>query len=241
MSAKRQTQAERVLEKTVLQCETVAAGIKAEEAREAAASGVPKEYETEDDFSGGDRDPYSANPANEEKFSVICPDCGQLVPSVYDSFPSKDEADAYAREHCDCHKSGNGITETDVPMVMVGTCRFCGQARNVDGCRSQEAADEQATMICKCAVSQKYRDKIEAEKRRAEALREVADNLQALFADVPPELMQIMRIAGTEIYDRKLVTISLRLSYTVSAKISRNSKGNIAIERKDASAQKVEV
>ena len=53
--------------------------------------------------------------------------------------------------------------------------------------------------------------------------------------------MELMQKAAEAVYDRKVVNASIKLSDMVSAKISRNSKGNIAIERKDAAAQKVEV
>lgn len=216
MPTKKQLLAERTLEKAVRQMEAVAAGIKRQEAAEAAcaasvepAAEGPAVQVPEYDPLEEDRSPYAANPENRKIYSVICPDCGQLVPSEYNSYASREEADAYAREHCDCHKQP---PREDEPPVCLGTCRYCGQSRSVMGCRDQHEADEQATRACKCAGSEGYRDRLAAEERRREALQEVEDNLQSLFDGAGPEQMEIMRLAATAIYDRKLVSISLKLS-----------------------------
>jgi hypothetical protein len=249
VATKKQLQEERALEKTVLQAESIAGAFK-------------------------HRDPYVAGA---EGCNVICPECGQLVPSPYDSFISQTEADKYALKHCDCQNQRKVIAltkkadqkPTDDSEVMpreqllsilftpapdnrpklkvphmspqFGACRFCGQAQSAYGCQTEEQADEYATRRCKCLEAGAYQEKLDAQEERAEALREVSNNLQSLFPNVKAEAMALLTMAAAAIYDRKLVSESIKLSYTVSAKISRNTKGNISIERKDATAQKIEV
>ena len=130
----------------------------------------------------------------------------------------------------------------EIPRPLTyGACRFCGQAQSVVGCYSEDAANEYATRHCDCSDAQIYQDRIKVEAQREKDLRRVNANLESLFGSLRPETMELMRRAAEAVYDRKVVNASVKLSDMVSAKISRNSKGNIAIERKDAAAQKVEV
>ena len=130
----------------------------------------------------------------------------------------------------------------EIPRPLVyGACRFCGQARSVTECYSEDAANEQATRLCNCGDAQIYQDRLRASAQREADLQRVNSNLKSLFGSLRPETMELMQKAAEAVYDRKVVNASIKLSDMVSAKISRNSKGNIAIERKDAAAQKVEV
>lgn len=205
MSPKKEERMLRVLEKTADQMDEVAAGIKAADAARAApAAEEPAEQVPEYDPLEEDRDPYAANPSNRKTYSVICPDCGQMVPSIYDSFISRELADAYARQHCDCHclnlvKRRKYITnlisailslqEPDdrlrVPLPpgppKSGTCRYCGQSRSVVGCTTESQADEYATRCCKCSGAIAYQDRLIALQRRAEALEKAADNIDDLY------------------------------------------------------------
>nr|DAQ35625.1 MAG TPA: hypothetical protein [Caudoviricetes sp.] len=252
MATKKQIRAERTLEKTVLKAESAARAIKAQELQEEGL------------------DPYSCSSANTDTFSVVCPDCGQLVPSEYDSFLSQKDADDYAREHCDCHSgkvipirrdsSDAALLPHEKMMEIIfspapdnrpelkpviplnyAVCRYCGQAQNVSGCGTPEQAEEYVTLHCNCKEAKIYQNRVEAAQEREYALERVSSNLNSIFPDVKPEPMELMFHAAEAIYDRKLVSFSLKLSYMVSGKISRNAKGNIVVERKDSAAQKVEV
>ena len=118
----------------------------------------------------------------------------------------------------------------EIPRPLAyGACRFCGQAQSVAGCYSGDAANEQATRHCDCADAQIYQDRLRAAAQREADLRRVNANLKSLFGSLRPETMELMQMASEAVYDRKVVNISIRLSDMVSAKISRNSKGNIAI------------
>lgn len=126
---------------------------------------------------------------------------------------------------------------------MYGACRFCGQARNVIDCRSEEEANEYATRHCNCGEAQEYQADIKKKEHRQRVLKDCASNLDDLFGrDIQEEkTMRMLRSAAEQVYDKVIASISVRLSYTVSVKISRNAKDNISIERKDALAQKVEI
>lgn len=232
MSPKKEERMLRVLEKTADQMDEVAAGMKAADAartakpvdygqlmaqeREASlAARTAAEADTGEDEEempvreydaipneGGN--PYVASPASLTKYSVICPDCGQLVPSIYDSFISRELADAYARQHCDCHRLDQvnrrtyitnlisailSLQEPDdrlrVPLPpgppKSGTCRYCGQSRSVVGCTTESQADEYATRCCKCSGAIAYQDRLIALQRRDDALEKAADNIDDLF------------------------------------------------------------
>lgn len=130
----------------------------------------------------------------------------------------------------------------EIPRPLAyGACRFCGQAQSVAECYSEDAANEEATKHCDCVDAQIYQDRLRAAAQRETDLQRVNVNLRSLFGSLRPETMELMQKAAEAVYDRKVVNASIKLSDMVTAKISRNSKGNIAIERKDAAAQKVEV
>lgn len=118
----------------------------------------------------------------------------------------------------------------EIPRPLTyGACRFCGQAQSVTECYSEDAANEQATRHCDCGDAQIYQDRLRAFVQREADLQRVNSNLKSLFGSIRPETMELMQKAAEAVYDRKVVNASIKLSDMVSAKISRNSKGNIAI------------
>ena len=130
----------------------------------------------------------------------------------------------------------------EIPRSLTyGACRFCGQAQSVTECYSEDAANEQATRHCNCGDAQFYQDRLMASAQRESDLQRVNSNLKTIFGSLRPETMALIQKAAEAVYDRRVVNGSIKLSDMVSVKISRNSKGNIAIERKDATAQKVEI
>ena len=130
----------------------------------------------------------------------------------------------------------------EIPRPLTyGACRFCGQAQSVTECYSENEANEQATCHCNCVDASIYQDRIRASAQREADLQRVSSNLKSLFGSLRSVTMELTQKAAEAVYDRKVVNASIKLSDMVSVKISRNSKGNIAIERKDATAQKVEI
>ena len=127
------------------------------------------------------------------------------------------------------------------PPVVFGVCRFCGQAQSVGEHATQGEADEDAARRC--------REKLNAEARRAQALADAAELIENLFGtgaaeDAEPvndEALEMLKAGAALVYDRQLVSQQLAVTYTIRAKIARNTKGNLTIERKDTSSSKLEV
>ena len=67
------------------------------------------------------------------------------------------------------------------PPVVFGVCRFCGQAQSVGEHATQGEADEDAARRCRCIGAQSYREKLNAEARRAQALADAAELIENLF------------------------------------------------------------
>lgn len=135
------------------------------------------------------------------------------------------------------------------PPVVFGVCRFCGQAQSVGEHATQGEADEDAARRCRCIGAQSYREKLNAEARRAQALADAAELIENLFGtgaaeDAEPvndEALEMLKAGAALVYDRQLVSQQLAVTYTIRAKIARNTKGNLTIERKDTSPSKLEV
>lgn len=98
-------------------------------------------------------------------------------------------------------------------------------------------------------IQQSYREKLNAEARRAQALADAAELIENLFGtgaaeDAEPvndEALEMLKAGAALVYDRQLVSQQLAVTYTIRAKIARNTKGNLTIERKDTSSSKLEV
>lgn len=58
---------------------------------------------------------------------------------------------------------------------------------------------------------------------------------------VNDEALEMLKAGAALVYDRQLVSQQLAVTYTIRAKIARNTKGNLTIERKDTSSSKLEV
>lgn len=197
MAMKKQQRVERVLEKAAREMGTMADAIKAQDAAKAATR-AKEEQETEEKLREMGLDPHVAGAVG---CNVVCPDCGQLVPSDYDSFVSQAEADSYAREHCDCHQIAADLLPADqltaillspepddrtrVPLPpgppKIGACRYCGQSQSVFGCSTEAEAEEYATRRCRCPSAITYQDRLEAQRRREDALHEAGENIDDLF------------------------------------------------------------
>lgn len=258
MSAKKPTAAEKVLERTAEKFEAVAAEIKTEDAKKKAK----QDPDTAEKLREMGLDP---NAAGAEGNSVICPDCGQLIPCEFDSFISQKSADQYAMEHCDCHKRlmeqiaiAVRLPEPDCRLRVptppgppkYGTCRFCGQSQTVAGCMNEEQAEEVATRLCRCAKAMSYREELSKEQRREEALEAAGENIDELFGSgaasrdeevICANALESIKTGAQLVYDSQIVSWQSALTYSTKAKISMNSKGVLSIERKNTSTSKMEV
>lgn len=161
--------------------------------------------------------------------------------SIAGAFKTQDRAEVGHEIHTENQEFHN-------VSALFGACRFCGQAQNVSDCMNEDEANEYAMRHCNCGEAKEYQDKLEIARRRKETLARVAEELDGLFGtgaadcgEVCPEVVDLLKQLSTLTYDKKIVSQTLKLTYTIQAKISRNAKGNISIERKDATAQKIEV
>lgn len=266
MATKKQQRVERVLETAARELGTMANSIKAQDAAKAATR-TRKEQGTEEKLREMGLAPHVAGAVG---CSVVCPDCGQLVPSDFDSFISQEAADSYAREHCDCHKIAADLLPADqltaillspgaddrtrVPLPpgppKIGACRYCGQSQSVFGCSTEAEAEEYATRRCRCPSAITYQDRLKAQCRREDALREAGENIEDLFGpgasargdeSVGEDALAMLKSGAQLVYDQKIVNQQLSLTGTIKAKIARNSKGVLSIERKDTTTSKMEV
>lgn len=83
-------------------------------------------------------------------------------------------------------------------------------------------------------------------RRRLPDAAELIENLFGTGAaeDAEPvndEALEMLKAGAALVYDRQLVSQQLAVTYTIRAKIARNTKGNLTIERKDTSSSKLEV
>lgn len=139
---------------------------------------------------------------------------------------------------------------SDQQVMDFGTCRFCGQVKTVSKAHGldEEGADEYVTLHCDCPEGVNHRLKEEKRKKREKDIKKIYENIDTLFVQqqnekesISKDVVDIMRTAAVMVYDNLILDFSVRLSYAVKAKISQTSKGNVSIERKDATSSKMEV
>lgn len=200
--------------------------------------------------------PFTYGPGFSEGCFVQCPKCGRHIPSGYDGFSSQKEADTYALQECGCQEQENTPAPDNQPQrpehsePEIGFCRYCGQAQSVSGCKNKAEAEEHATKVCQCPEAQLYCERLKAEQRRADALREAGNNIDDLFGSgaagrgepsICEEALELLKTGAALVYDHKIVSQQIVLTYTTRAKIGRNKNGNLTIERKDTTSSKLEV
>lgn len=129
---------------------------------------------------------------------------------------------------------------------VYGTCRFCGQIVMDVGTKAmnQKKRDELASRRCDCAEAQRY-DKVMRQVERAEERIDELFGAEASALDFVPiedaATLQLLRDAATLIARKVVDAVQVKISGTVAAKISGNSKGGISVERKETTSQKLDV
>lgn len=126
--------------------------------------------------------------------------------------------------------------QLDGTRMEVGVCRFCGQARQleVSGPWTEEMLDRAATDQCDCEGAQ-------IERRRTRTLKGCERKIDVLFEDLEEKERETMKELCAYIYDEKMEKVTLAISKKVKAVISRNSKGNMRIERTEKTTKAGEV
>lgn len=126
-------------------------------------------------------------------------------------------------------------------ILQTAPCRFCGQMVQFmgDDDLTEPQAQEIATMNCSCDEAADY----QKEKNRKEnALK----NVEKLFGGEAPQdkriredIVKLLKAAVEEIYTGGLAKVTLNLRGGVKASVSKNSKGEINVERTDTRKQKL--
>lgn len=96
---------------------------------------------------------------------------------------------------------------------MIGTCRFCGQMKEVRAA-DQGRADELTSRSCDCAASGDYARKIAT----SEAIEEICEN-----HELSPEQITLLQAVALSVDDGLAVKVSLNMA---GLKISVGSKNN---------------
>lgn len=124
-------------------------------------------------------------------------------------------------------------------MIATAPCRFCGQMNQVEEGLTKPQAEEQATMTCMCEEALEYQQK-KARKDNAK------NNVQALFGKdaatqkkCDEKVVNLLNDGVEMIYSGEIAKMTLNLPGGTKATISRNSKGEISVERMETKKQKL--
>lgn len=138
-------------------------------------------------------------------------------------------------------------------------CKFCGQFVNLEFELQKYRAEERAMLMCDCPEAKShqksYEDRASAALRREDILRRSAKVIDKKFGDEIPEgdedteelhamplvVVNYLKETCILVYDKQIGSVTLSLPYGCKAKVSRNSKDGLTIERKDVTASKEDV
>ena len=118
-------------------------------------------------------------------------------------------------------------------QIHTAECRFCGQVVQMEDVDlTEEQAQEEATMRCKCIDAIRYRKE---KNRRKKAL----ENVKTLFGSEREAVLNLLNNAVESIGDDEMERITVNLYGGVKCTISQNSKGEINVERTVTKKQKL--
>ena len=118
--------------------------------------------------------------------------------------------------------------------IMLGACRYCGQTYQIRDAKTQQAADERATMICQC-------DDALQNKRILDVIREAKEKADDLLGEigeqdgfVPVENEQVRELIYAAIRlvaIRELKETTMQILGRGVVKIKASGIGGVKIER----------
>lgn len=118
-------------------------------------------------------------------------------------------------------------------ITQTAPCRFCGQIVQFEGEAglTEEEAVELASRNCQCEQAKVYRIWRQQEEK-------VIENISNLFGEgAEPEnrkseaIVELLNAAAAQICHGKVESIAVTMQGNIKAKISRNSKGDVKVER----------
>lgn len=106
---------------------------------------------------------------------------------------------------------------------MTGTCKFCGQTM-LTNCTTQESADYEAEMNCKCQEGMNYRN--------TEDMKEAAKaNINALFEDESDETVALMMHAVDVLAEGNIKSVSFKLDERTKGTLILTTDEGIKIKK----------
>lgn len=126
-------------------------------------------------------------------------------------------------------------------IMHTAPCRFCGQVAQFEGEAGlpEEELVELASRSCQCEQAKEYGKWLQQEE-------DTRANISRLFGDgAEPEnredeaIIRLLNAAASEICRGKVEGITMNLYGNIRAKISRNSKGEVKVERIETKKQQL--
>ncbi len=139
--------------------------------------------------------------------------------------------------------------------IIYGTCRFCGQLNSNphSAYKTQEQADECATLSCNCWEARRNLEKLQAKKQeeeeREQAIKRAEEQIESLFGsgaaeygllEVETKIKELILSTSTMVYDRLLKDLTININSRLKVKISKSPKGKLIFARSDATVVKQE-
>lgn len=128
------------------------------------------------------------------------------------------------------------------------TCRFCGeQILPLANYPTQDAADEAATITCKCNKAREYQHELERKDERdknivklTQSIDDFASYCEKRGVELKGELHDILLCTGIAVLDNIVDAVNIKF-YRMKVSIATNSKGNIVIGFTYSDGARVEV
>lgn len=125
--------------------------------------------------------------------------------------------------------------------TRTGGCRFCGQIANLEVPIewTDEQVDEAAVECCGCEKAQEYTIRKKKKERAIEAIeQQFGEESETQIDDSIKELL--IEIVG-HVVDRRVTSGTIDIGNGLRAKIGRNAKGSIKVEREKKAKEVQEV
>lgn len=128
------------------------------------------------------------------------------------------------------------------------TCRFCKQQQlPAAPYKNQAAADEAATITCKCQKAREYQQEIEKAKERDKNIKKLTQSIDDFATycekrnvELKGSLHDLLLRVGIAVLDGVVDGANIKF-YRMKVNITTNSKGNIVIGFTYSDGAKVEV
>ncbi len=141
------------------------------------------------------------------------------------------------------HDREGSIGELDGVETIVGACRFCGQVKTIHPLNpnmTEEEADAIATEDCDCKSAQAYKDKENKRKRAKAAVEMKFGPGESGERWVSEDTLCFLKAAVDLVLEEHVESVQVKISPTVTAKISMTGKGNVKIEKTKTTKSAIE-